>query len=243
MNGLSAILDIFMNNVLFASHAMIFARCFAFLVMAGFLKSVPAIVKVAISIAFSIFFAQQHQVFNPGMFDFVMECVIGALMGIFCNLFFSLVSTVGEVIALQIGLSNAFGSGLDHNDGISIGAFVRVAVISTALACNVQDKLVNAFVHSYNLFPPGSIGIFFVGAHWVKLAFGVFNLAVRLSGPFLFVAVFCYVVTAIIARVMQGFPIFFLAHPIQVLVGLVLFYFILPYLATEILTSFGDMLG
>jgi len=211
-------------------------------------------ISAQIRIYFAIFlallsapFVAEHLPAQPEsvaeMFSLVAtEMIIGIFFGLLARIMILTLDTAGRVISMAIGLSNAqiFNPAISQQGTIS-GVLLSMLGIMLLFITNLHHLLIMALFDSYTLFPPGQplpIGDMTVSVS--RLFSDSFNIAIQISGPFIVVNLLFFLALGMVARLMPQMPIFFVALPIQVGLGLFIFSVVLTGMFTVFLPYYSD---
>lgn len=153
------------------------------------------------------------------------EIVIGLFFGLLSQLLMSSLQVAGTIIAFQIGLANAFIFNPATAQQSSIfGAFLGATGLLLIFAADLHHLLFIALRDSYELFPPGQlapVGDF--ANHYAETLAQTFTIAMQMATPFVFVGLIFYLMLGIVARLMPQIQIFFVALPLQLMIGTLVF--------------------
>ena len=165
------------------------------------------------------------------------ELVIGLYFGIVARILLLTMDTAGQIIAMNTGLSNAqiFNPAI-ATQGSLPGFFLLNIATLLLLITDLHHLLIRALIDSYSLFPPGAPLPLADFADAISTVIShSFQLAVQLSSPFM--------VMGIMARLMPQLQIFFVALPIQVVMGLVVLSLVLSGAMLVFLEYYGANIG
>lgn len=172
------------------------------------------------------------------------EVLIGIAIGFSVRIIISAIQLAGTVIAFQTGL--AFAQNVDPANGIQssmFGTFLSVLAVALIFATDMHHLLLMAIHDSYTLFKPGSAlptGDFAQVA--VTTLSSGFRIAVQLAGPFLVFGMIFYLGVGVLSRLIPQVQVFFLAMPLNITLGIVLFMLLLSTLMLWFLDYFGEAL-
>lgn len=157
----------------------------------------------------------------------VGEATIGTFIGLTARIILGTTSTAGMIVANMMSLSNAFSNDPTSVQQASIvGSFLSSVALVLVFATGLHRLFFQALVGSYNLFVPGQTLLLGDMSELIaRLAASTFKLSVQMSLPFLVVAVVFFVGLGILAKLMPQMQVFFVAMPVQILMGLVIFLF------------------
>lgn len=178
----------------------------------------------------------------PGVL--IAELLVGLAMGMIVRLMFQSAAMAGSIISLQIGLSSALiNDPAQGGQAPLLSKFVSVSATMVCLALGVHHLWIAAVVHSYDMFP---VGVLPQAAGFAQLAVGAvtraMSLAISLSAPLLVYALVLNVAFGMAVRLAPTIQIFFIAQPLNLLLGLALFATILGPLLMTFAESMIDWL-
>ena len=155
----------------------------------------------------------------------VHEAIIGIFLGIFARILLASLEIGGMIIASQMGISAAtlFNPVL-ATQGSLISVFLTLAGIEIMFITDVHHLFFYAMRDSYVTFPATmSVPLSDISDSIARVVNDSFRLAVQISAPFLVLATIFFVGMGLLSRLMPQMQIFFIAMPIQILLGLLLF--------------------
>lgn len=175
----------------------------------------------------------------PGVL--IAELMVGAAMGMIVKLMFQAAAMAGSIVSLQIGLSSALVN--DPSQGGQaplLSKFVSMTATLVCLGFGVHHLWIKAMVHSYALFP---VGVLPPGTGFARLAIEVVGramaLAISLSSPMLVYGIVFNIALGLAVRMAPAIQIFFVAQPLNILLGIALFGIILG----PLLNGFADAMA
>lgn len=151
------------------------------------------------------------------------EMVVGLLLGMVARLLLSAAAVAGAIMSFQLSLSNAFAFNptLAAQDTLP-SAFLSALAVVLIFATDLHHLMILAVVDSYDLFVPGTLpapaDMADLAAHLVGRSF---LIGVQIAAPFIFVGLLFQIGLGLMARVMPQVQIFFIAAPLQIILGLV----------------------
>lgn len=238
-------------------YFLVFARTGAMVMMLPAIgdATVPARVRLILALAVSL--ALEPQVANsypasaPATvmalgFLLAKEVTIGLLIGMIARLITSALSVAGSLIASQTGLS--YAETLDPTSqgqqGAVLGNFLSLLGTVMIFATNLHHLAIGAIAGSYHLIPPGTaLPTGDMAELAIRIVSGSFALGFQLAAPFL---VFGFAVNAafgILARMMPQLQVFFVATPVNILVGFVVMALMLGTMMTVFLDYYTGQMG
>ena len=159
----------------------------------------------------------------PGIL--VTELLIGLGLGMLVKIMFQAIAVAGSIISLQIGLSSSIV--FDASQGGQaplLSKFVSVAAAVVCMALAVHHLWIASIVRSYLLFPVGTpppAGDFATLA--LHTATRAMALGISLAAPLLVYGIVFNVALGLAARLTPAIQVFFVAQPLNLLLGLALF--------------------
>lgn len=174
----------------------------------------------------------------------VAEIAVGLAMGMIVRVMFQAAAMAGSIVSLQIGLSSALiNDPAQGGQAPLLSKFVSAAATMVCLAAGVHHLWIAAVVHSYDLFP---VGVLPQSAGFAQLAIAVtgkaIGLAVSLSAPLLVYGLVLNIALGMAVRMAPAVQVFFIAQPLNLLLGLALFATILGPMLLTFATAMSDWL-
>ena len=172
----------------------------------------------------------------------VTELMTGLAMGMIVKILFFAVSMAGSVISIQTGLSSAvIFDPAQSGSAPLLSKFVGMAAALVCMGMQVHHLWLGAIVHSYQSFPIGGMP----PAHdFAMLAIEAITrsmtLGLSLAAPLLIYGIVFNVVLAISARVAPAIQVFFIAQPLNLLLGISLTAATLGTMLTFFARAMGD---
>ena len=214
----------------FAS-ALVFARMGAILMLLpGIGESfVPPRIRLAFALAFSFavgpLVADQLPGAPASLADaaalVLLEALIGLMIGAASRLLLMAGAVAGQVIGFQTGL--AMAQSFDPTQGQS-GAlpaqFLNLLFLVLIFATNIHHMLLTAAADSYALMPAGVAPMWGDAAAWALGLFAdAFLIAIQIAAPLLAYGLIFYLGLGVLSRLMPQAQIFFIAMPLNILIG------------------------
>jgi flagellar biosynthetic protein FliR len=170
------------------------------------------------------------------------EVMNGALLGTLARTVISAVLVTGQIVSQSIGLTNIFASGLAVDESSTVGAALYAGIVAVLFASNGHHAILRALAESYNVLSPGHFPKVASSARAVVAA-GVrcFRLGAQLALPFLLLALIFNVTLAAVNRAMPSLPIFMIANPAIVVLGLYLLAATVPGLVDGGLSGWSEL--
>lgn len=153
------------------------------------------------------------------------ELIVGLLLGGLLRFFLSSLAVAGEVIALQTTLAFAqTANPLQAQPGSALSSFLTLLGITLIFASNLHHMFIGAIARSYTLFAPAKhVLVGDAATLAVQTMAGCFALGIQMAAPVIVFSLVFNLATGLIGRVMPQFQIFFVASPLNILLGLSIF--------------------
>lgn len=171
----------------------------------------------------------------------VSESLIGALIGFMGRIFFGALETLGSAIAQEIGLANSLGAPLNENETLPTIASLLTFLATTLLfVTGLHLEILRGIVASYRALPVAAgfstqFGLVQVADNLGKS----FLLALRIASPFIVFSIIVNLGIGLANRLTPQIQVYFMAAPIVVFAGLLLFYFTFRQLIEMFMAGFG----
>ncbi len=149
------------------------------------------------------------------------ESMVGLFIGLTARLALAAVQTAGMIIGLQTSLANAFAfDPTTAQQSAVVGAWLSTIALVLIFVTDLHHLMLRALVDSYVLFVPGNappLGDF--AAAITRLVSETFLLGVRIASPFMAFGFIFFLALGLLARLMPQVQIFFVAMPLQIVLG------------------------
>jgi flagellar biosynthetic protein FliR len=172
----------------------------------------------------------------------VAEAVDGALLGTMARTVISGVLMAGQIISQNIGLTNIFALGVAIDETATVGAALYAGIVAILFASNGHYAILRTLAESYNLLPPGHFPSVAMSARVViEAGLRCFRLGGQLAFPFILLGLIFHASLAAINRAMPSMPVFMIANPAIVVLGLYLLAATIPGLVEGSMGSWSDL--
>ena len=242
--------DISLLPALAATFMLVFARVGAMvMLMPGFGESnIPVRIKLGIALLLTLIILPLHraayQVDLTSMSSLgvlmVHEIVIGIVLGATARVTLSALAIAGSVIAQQLGLG--FVTAVDPTQGqqgLLIGNFLTILGVTLLFATDSHHLVIAALNESYRIFSPGEVMSSGDVAALATRAFAAaFKIGMQLSAPFLVFGLVFNIGLGVLARLMPAMQVYFVGVPLSIMVGFLIFAFVLTGMMATYLNYF-----
>ena len=173
------------------------------------------------------------------------EVIIGLMLGTLMRVFLYTLTTSGEIMSLQTGLSFAQTANPSQaQPSTSLATFLSMLGLILIYATNTHHLFIRAMVDSFRVFPAGKpIMIGDAGMLMIQTVGKSFVLAMQMAAPLIVFGLVFNIAVVFVGRLMPAFPIFFAATPLSLLLGLSLFAIGLGATGMVFMDHYRDMLS
>lgn len=175
----------------------------------------------------------------PGIL--IAELLTGLAIGTIVKIMFMAAAMAGSIISLQVGMSSALIN--DASQGGQASVLSKLVGVAAAIVCmgmGVHHLWIASIVHSYAIFPVGGLPPAADFAQLAILTIGKsMSLAISLAAPLLVYGIVFNMALGLSARLAPAIQVFFLAQPLNLLLGMTLFATVLG----GILTAFSSAMA
>ncbi|MFO7600109.1 MAG: flagellar biosynthetic protein FliR, partial [Candidatus Desulfacyla sp.] len=214
-------------------------------------ESIPAPFKIGLSFAITLLlypilnlneFPVQLSIIplSLGMFS---EIMLGVIIGLSVRMVFAGVQLAGQLVGFQMGLAMANVVDPTSSEEIPLlGELNNMIAILIFLTINAHHWFLHALADSFRLVPPFAFQFSnSLMEQLIALGGDMFVIAIKVGAPVMAALFLLSVSFGVAARTVPQMNIFFVAMPIQILVGLLFMSFSLPYLLTFMKTVFTGL--
>jgi len=175
----------------------------------------------------------------------IKEVLIGLMMGAILRMFMMSLAAAGEIVSIQTTLSFAqTANPTQAQPSTSLGTFLGLLGVLLVMTTDLHHLFIAAVVKSYAIFPfTRAAPVADAGELAIQTMSRAFALGLQLSAPVLVFSLVFTVATGLVARVMPQFQVFFVAAPLQVLLGLSVFALSLGAIGMVWVDRYRDLLA
>lgn len=158
------------------------------------------------------------------------EILIGVFIGTVGRVLISALAAGGAMLAFLSGLSNALlFNPLLSDQGALPSVFLSLLGLLLIFVTDTHHLMLMALLDGYSLFAPGALPAFGDFADTLaRLLADSFRIGLQIAMPFLLFGIVFYTGMGLLARLMPQMPIFFVALPAQIMLGLVMMLLTFP---------------
>jgi flagellar biosynthesis protein FliR len=238
-------------------YLLVFARTGAMVMMLPAIgeASVPPMVRLVLALAISLCLAPdvasqypQSEPANMMALGLLIgeEITAGILVGAMARIIMSALQVAGTLIATQTGLAYAqtVDPTANGEQAAVVGNFLSLVGVVMIFATNLHHLAIAAIAGSYHLIGPGAVLPTGDMAELViRLVSGSFALGFQLAAPFIVFGFALSVGVGVLARLMPQLQIYFVAMPVNILVGFLLMTLILGGMMSLFLNFYAGQMG
>ena len=237
-------------------YLLVFARVGAMVMLlpnigeAGIPSRVRLLLAVAISFCMAPGVASAYHEIAPATSTALViliaeETTVGILVGAMARIIMSALNIAGFLIATQTGL--AYAQTLDptqNTQGATMGNFLSLLGTLMVFLTNLHHLAIGAIAGSYRMLPPGGhLPTGDMAQLTINLVSGSFALGFQLAAPFLVFGFAVYAGLGLLAKLMPQLQIFFVAVPINIACGFLIFLAMLGAMMTILLNFYATQMA
>ncbi|MBV9420461.1 MAG: flagellar type III secretion system protein FliR [Alphaproteobacteria bacterium] len=238
------------------TYLLVFSRTGAMMMLLPALGEggIPSRVRLVLALAVSVALAPTVQKFYPAAppesvlklgFLVVQEITSGILIGGMSRIIMGSLQTAGYLIATQTGL--AYAQTVDptqHEQGAVIGNFFSLLGAVLIFSTDLHHVAIGAISGSYKMLPPGAaLPTGDMAELTIRLVSASFVLGFQLAAPFIVFGFALYAALGILARLMPQLQVFFVAVPINLMMGFVLLALLIGSMMTLFLNFYSTQMA
>lgn len=225
--------------------ALIFLRMIAFVFSSAFFgaNSISMQIKVLFSIMLSLVI---FPVVRVGRIDYltisndlislaVRELVVGLSIGFLTKLFFMVVSMVGDLVSMCVGLSaSQMYNPLMGTSGNILDTFYSTIGTLLFLSVNGHHMLINAICESYQLVPISSLALK-IGPFIEMAMFGqtALIITIKMCAPVIVTILLVNLSMGILGRAVPQMNVLVTSMPVTIVIGMAVMFICLPLMGME----------
>lgn len=171
------------------------------------------------------------------------EAFIGLFLGSVARLLMAALSIGGMMIATVTGLANALTNDPTAAEQGSIaGSFLSMLALLIIIILDLHHVLLRGVIESYQLFLPGqAILVGDISEMVSRVVSKAFLLGFQIASPFIAMGLIFNLGLGLLARLMPQMQVFFIAIPLQILIGMAILMVALPALLGWFIAGFEEV--
>ncbi len=173
------------------------------------------------------------------------EAVVGVFLGSVAQGLMASLDVAGTFVGFQTGLTNAFSfDAIAQQQSQLLTSFMSNLALAVVFASNAHHLMLRAIVDSYDLFRPGiPLPLDDFATTLGHLITHAFQMGLRLAAPVLVFGLVFQSGMGILSRLVPQMQVYFIAMPIQLLMGLWVLMVSLPAVMMLFTRDFAEGLG
>lgn len=173
----------------------------------------------------------------------VSELLVGGLIGTMTRLYMEAMRFIGAGLAMLIGFNSNGGTAIEEPEPQApLAALISLSALLILFVFDFHYEVIRALVASYTVAP---LNVFFnPQAALVDVADTVsdaFFLVIRLGSPFIAYAILVNLTVGFVNKLVPQIPVYFIAQPLIIVGGIVLFYFAAAIMLSLFADGFIDL--
>ena len=170
------------------------------------------------------------------------EVLIGVFIGTIARMFLAALTTAGMLIGYMSSMANALTNDPSAaQQGSIAGSFLTLVALLTIMTLDLHHMLLLAVVDSYDLFVPGQVPPIADFSEMIaRTVAETFVLSFQIAAPFVVVGLIFYLGLGLLGRLMPQMQVFFVAMPLQIILGLSVLFIALPVILHWFIGSLED---
>jgi len=194
--------------------------------------TIPQRIRVGLAFAISlIVYTSVRGILPPmpesvfGLFALILrELLVGVIIGLASRILMSATHVAGTVIAFQTGLGAAqsFDPAQGSQSAI-VAAFMTYVAITMVVVLDLHHLMIMGMAHSYQKFPVGEpLAYADLATLITEMVSNSFLLGFHMAAPFIVYSLVFNTSLGLVARMAQGFQVFFIGMPMNIFMGFAL---------------------
>lgn len=173
----------------------------------------------------------------------VSELLVGGLIGTMTRLYMEALRFIGAGLAMLIGFNSNGGTAIEEPEPQApLAALISLSALLMLFVFDFHYEVIRALVASYTVAP---LNVFFnPQAALVDVTDTVsdaFFLVIRLGSPFIAYAILVNLTVGFVNKLTPQIPVYFIAQPLIIVGGIVLFYFAVGTMLSLFADGFIDL--
>ncbi len=218
-----------LENLEFLLAVLVRISAFVFVAPVFSLKNMPARVKILLSVAVAVIIycvSSVRVVEYNGVIGYaallVKEAIVGLILGLFSNLAYYILGFAGQMIDMEVGLSNT--QELDPQSQVSVtisSSILNYSVILTLLVTNMHLFILKAIIDSFTAVPVGGLVLHGdIYKQYLVYICDYMIIAFRIILPEFAAMLVVNTVLAILAKAAPQLNMFVIGYQLKIFVGL-----------------------
>jgi flagellar biosynthetic protein FliR len=174
-----------------------------------------------------------------------VELLVGATIGILGRLFLLALETMATAAAMAVGLSNPFGVVAEEAEVLPpLVSLITLSATALIFIMDLHWEVFRGIADSYIAIPvKETFDVNFSLLQFSKLLTDTFQIALRISAPFIIYTIIIQTTISVINRLTPHVSIYFISTPFVIFGGLFLTYMIIKSYLDQLLVGLSSWLS
>jgi len=171
----------------------------------------------------------------------IKELLIAFALGFTVRFIFMAVNLAGQLMSQAIGLSAASIFNPEMGQSTQISEVLGVIAMLYFLVLDAHHEIIYIFVKSYDLLPAGQLNIVPVIPEVLSMGSKMFALGLKIGAPVIVGLLITNILTGFLYKVAPQMNIYFIALPLNIILGLLLIILGIPVFEYVLKINFTDL--
>ena len=172
------------------------------------------------------------------------EALIGLYIGVGARILFTVTHSLGALIAFVSSFTNALSSGDTTYEGSTVvTSLLTIGGVALIFLTDTHHLMIKGLFVSYEAIPPTWTPLGDMSEQLVKLASKSLYITLMLGAPFVILGILLNLSLGLANRVMPGMPVFFVAGPAIIFLGLWLLTLTHGAIMSQFIDTFAEFFG
>jgi flagellar biosynthetic protein FliR len=171
----------------------------------------------------------------------IKELLIAFALGLTVRFIFMAVNLAGQLMSQAIGLSAASIFNPEMGQSTQISEVLGVIAMLYFLVLDAHHEIIYIFVKSYELLPAGQLNIMPVIPEVLSMGSKMFVLGLKIGAPVIIGLLITNILTGFLYKVAPQMNIYFIALPLNIILGLLLIILGIPVFEYILKINFTDL--
>lgn len=174
----------------------------------------------------------------------IMETLIGLSIGFITRIMINAFYLAGSLVDRNMGFAMVFVIGAQDESQLPVSAnLYYIFAMMIFLSTNIHHALIKSIHLSYTTMPIGSNPILrLIVFNFTDVLTYTFDIGFRMAAPFILTVLVANVLLGLLSKAMPGMNVFMIGMPLKILVGLILFSFVIGVYSPMIVSIFEQMM-
>jgi len=172
------------------------------------------------------------------------ESIIGFSMGLVTLIILNVFYLAGALVDRNIGFAMVSVISAQDESQLPISAnFYYIFALMIFIMTNVHHKMIRVILDSFAVMPLGANPIMnLIVFDYVEVLAYSFDMGFRMAAPFIITVLVANVILGLLSKAMPGMNVFMIGMPLKIMLGLFLFFLVMPYYGDFVIEVFNAMM-